>query len=396
MTSVVDTSVKHFHSEMVGAPVLNGVAGSLISVLNACLVTGFDIKTATTLVVASGVATLTFVGTHSAAVDTVILVYGSSIAALNGEQKVTAIGSGTVSFATAAADGTATGTITFKMASAGWLQPFTGTNLATYKSGDVASGGMILRVDDTDTMMARVVGYESMTDINTGIGGFPTAVQMAGGGYWSKSFLASIAGTKWGLFSDGRKFIFHNMACYTYLPSRIGGVTRGFGDDLALRPGGDPYACSLSYTNDPQPTGFSGALDGRNDALQAMPRGYTGLGSCVIHCVMPYVGTAAFHSGIDSYLGAFPSVVDGGLRLGRRFFTAESSISPPRSDLPGLYHVPSSEAYAVFKTLDRLTGTGDLSGRNLMALNPQNTSLQSAPSISNCGVSFVDITGPWR
>ena len=116
MTSPVDTSVKHFHSDMLNAPVLSGTAGSLISVLDACLVNGFDLKSATGLVVAGGVATLSFSGTHSATVGSVILVAGSSITALNGEQKVTEVASGVVRFATDEADATASGTITFKMA----------------------------------------------------------------------------------------------------------------------------------------------------------------------------------------------------------------------------------------------------------------------------------------
>ena len=94
MTSVVDTSVKHFHSAMVGAPILNGQAGSMIALLNACLKDGFDIKVATSLTVDSGVATLAFTGSHSATVESVVLVAGSSVADLNGEQKITAIGGG--------------------------------------------------------------------------------------------------------------------------------------------------------------------------------------------------------------------------------------------------------------------------------------------------------------
>ncbi|TXT38833.1 MAG: hypothetical protein FD135_2624 [Comamonadaceae bacterium] len=395
MASVVDTSVKYIHSGMVGVPVFNGVPGSLVGLLNAFLITGFDFKSATSLTVASGVATLSFAGQHSAAVDTVILVDGSSIDALNGEQKVTAIGSGIVKFATAAPDGTATGAITFKMAAAGWTQPFTGTNVATYKSADPASTGMILRVNDTATTLARVVGYESMTDIDTGSGPFPTPVQVSGGGYWAKSSVANTNATSWVLFADGRKLIFHNAAYYSSNATYTSGVTRGFGDDIALRPGGDPYACSISYTAANVPYDYAGGLDGIYDTYQAMPRGYTGLGSCVIHTLRPYAGLASSQSGIDGYMGAFPSVVDGGLRLGRKFFSSATSNQPPRSDLPGLYHVPQTGVFDAFKTRDIITGTGSLAGRKLMALNP-GTSIQSTPTAGSCGVSFVDITGPWR
>ena len=80
MISLVDTSVKFIHSSQVGSPTLNGTAGSLLSVLDALLVTGWGLQTATSLVVAGGVATISFGSTFPAIVDSVILVDGSSIA----------------------------------------------------------------------------------------------------------------------------------------------------------------------------------------------------------------------------------------------------------------------------------------------------------------------------
>ena len=61
------TSVKYYASTMPGAPVLSGTAGALATLLDACLVDGFGLKTVDTLVVASGVATAN-ISTGSAAV----------------------------------------------------------------------------------------------------------------------------------------------------------------------------------------------------------------------------------------------------------------------------------------------------------------------------------------
>ena len=394
MTSVVDTSVKHFHSAMVGAPVLSGTAGAMAALLDACLVNGFDVKAGTSLVVASGIATLSFGGTHSAAVDSVILISGvtGALTALNGEQKITAIGAGFVKFATAAADGTAAGSVSFKMAPIGMLSPFTGTNVRTYKSADPAGTGMILRVDDTATTSCRVVGYEQMTDINTGTGPFPTAAQMAGGGYWSKSNAANATAAPWLLIGDGRSFILHVAA---YVPSNaasVGGFTRGFGDFAALRPGGDPYACALSYSTNTTVTSQSdGTLDGVNSGTIAMPRAYTGLGSAAMHNTAPFTGASNVVSGMDPTLGSFPGAVDGSLWQARKFF---SSGSAPRGILCGLLHVPMSQVFNTFKTRDVIPGTGPTAGRKLMALNPANSI--GGTSSSEIGVSFVDITGPWR
>lgn len=392
MTSVVDTSVKHFHSGMFAASVLNGVAGSQIGVITSCLVTGFDTKTATSLVVAGGVATLAFSGSHSAVVESVVLVEGSSIAALNGEQRVTVVAAGQVKFATAAADGTATGTITFKMAPAGWTQPFTGTNIATYKSADPAGTGMILRVDDTAGARCRVIGYEQMTDINTGTGPFPTNTQMAGGGYWAKSVSANTTAVPWMLVCDGRKFLLH---CAIGAPSSaayLGGITLGFGDDIALRPGGDPYACSLNYSISSSATAIDGPPDVQAILQCAMPRGYTGLGSSVLNCVRNY-STSSGVSGMDGLLGSFPPL-DGGLRLSQKFLSETLSAGAARCNYPGLYHVPHTLVYDTFKPRDIVTGTGALAGRKLLAFAP--TSSYSGTSSSQVGISFADITGPWR
>ena len=397
MTSVVDTSVKHFRSDAVGAPVLSGTAGSLIAVLSACLVDGYDVKSATSLVVASGVATLSFAGTHSATVDSVVLVAGvtGALTALNGEQKVVSIAAGVVRFATAAADGTATGTINFKMAPVGWTKVFSGTNLAAYKSPDPLGTGMCLRVDDTGTTACRVVGYEQMTDINTGTGPFPTNAQMSGGGYWAKSSLATSAPVTWSLIADSRKFILHNAPYSAASGSNLGGVTRSFGDEVAYRPGGDPYACALSYSATATLGSQSdGMPDGAFTLQIATPRSYTALGSSSLMGAMPFTGASAL-SGTDTSLGPFPSAIDGGLRLAKKWLGTAATGVPPRCEVAGLYHVPMSGAFDTFKTRDIVPGTGVLTGRKLISLSPS-TAYASAPVSSTTGVSLVDITGPWR
>ena len=74
----MSTSVKHFRSNMTGAPTLNGVAGALIGVLDACLVNGFNLKTIDSLAVAAGVATASVGGGHGYEPDTVVLIAGAT------------------------------------------------------------------------------------------------------------------------------------------------------------------------------------------------------------------------------------------------------------------------------------------------------------------------------
>jgi hypothetical protein len=398
MTSVVDTSVKFFNNTMTGAPALSGTAGSLIALLDAVLVNGFDLKSANGLTVAGGIATLAFTGSHSAQVDSVIVVAGSSIAALNGEQKVTAVAPGVVKFATVAADGVASGAVTFKMAPLGFTKPFSGTSLAAYKSSDPASAGFCLRIDDTATTFARVVGYESMSDINTGVGAFPTAAQMAGGGYWAKSVNANSTPVAWSLHGDGRIFYLTVLAAYSSGSTFQIGTTRCFGDPIAFRPGGDPYSCVLNYSNTSTPTNMvsGGVGTGADATVSACPRDYHALGSATVANIFSFSSAGgATISGITDSMGAFPSVVDGGLWLAETYL-AVAGVNTPRAKMPGFYRTPQPGVWNALKMNDRTPGSGLVVGRNLMAVTTSNTTFSQTSTATNTGVAFLDITGPWR
>ena len=400
MTSVVDTSVKPFTSAMAGAPPVSGVAGSGIAWLDALLVTGFDTKTLTSLVVAGGVATASFTGTHSAFVDSVVTISGSSIAALNGEQKVTATAAGVVKFATNAADGVASGTITMKMAPAGWSKVFAGTNKAVYKSNDPAGSGMFLRVDDTAAQVMRVVGYEAMSDIDTGTGPFPTSAQMNGGGYWAKSVLASSAAAAWALVADGRTLYHAIQAGTSQGATQTISPVRGFGDPIALRPSGDAYSTFLSYSTNSTPAASVDGCLGNNLFVQAAsPRSYGGLGSGVIHAAQNWGGGGIvnYYSGMTDIHGAFPNQVDGALYLCKKILV-QNGTTNPRSELPGFYALTQSGAWNTFKLGDRTPGTGVLAGRTLMAMTSvgSTASMNTVPSALTAGIVMVDVTGPWR
>lgn len=396
MTSPVDTSVKFFHSEMPNCPVLSGTAGSLIGLLDACLKDGFGLKSTTALSVASGVATLTVSGVHSAVVDGVILVSGAATVALNGEQKVTAITANTVSFATAAPNVTDSGTVTFKMAPLGWAKPFSDTNIAVYKPTDPLATGMLLRVDDTSAQFGRVVGYETMSDVNTGTGPFPTSLQMSGGGVWPKSIGADAVGVGWTLCGDGRVFYLHIQTRRGQNAIYVSGALRGFGDMQALRPSGDAYACALaylSYLNDPSNYMYFGTFDCSQIATVALPRDYSALGSSMLATSQGYTGSAGSVSGTDSLLGSFPSPVDGALRLSKRFLSMPGD-GTPRCDVPGVYTLPHSNVGNTLVHHAIVPGAGVVTGRRLLGVTVGvNSTGIPGPSV---GLTLLDVTGPWR
>jgi hypothetical protein len=165
---------------------------------------------------------------------------------LNGEARISDLSGYFASWPTTAADGVKSGTIAIKYAPVGgWQEVFTGTNVAVFRSTDVRSSGFYLRVDDTGTQFARVVGHESMTDVDTGSNPFPTAEQVAGGGYWFKSNTASATAIPYVMTGDA---CFFTWAAAPLVANNVKNrcfIARGFGDPLALAPTGDAYGCLL-------------------------------------------------------------------------------------------------------------------------------------------------------
>lgn len=391
------TTVKYFHSSMPGAPVLSGTAGALIAVLDACLVDGFGLKTADSVVVSGGIATATFSTGHSFEPDAIALAAGATPSGLNGEKRVLSTTTNALTFdATGIADGAATGTITFKLAPAGWEKAYSGTNLGVYRSlsPQALGGGLYLRVNDNFTRSARVVGYESMSDADTGSGAFPTQVQMPGGGYWVKSNAESATAVPYLLVSDGRAFYLHVQAGKVTNASANGGVTRGFGDLAPRRPSGDAYAVFLNYTSlaSPDVQHYGGVCNPQGVTGNATPREYTGLSSAVLRNIRTYCGASTV-SGADTTLGSFPSNVSGELFLSKLYYP--DSVGAPRADLPGVIYNPQSGSGSGISTFDKIPGTGEFEGRTLICVNPSITPSNVAWGASSA-LALFDITGPWR
>lgn len=396
MTSPVDTSVKYFHSAMPGAPVLSGTAGALIAILDACLVNGFGLKTVDSLVVSNNVATLTIASGHSAEIGSVILVAGATPAALNGEQKITAVTGTSASFATSdITNQTATGTISMKIAPVGWAKAFSGTNLAAYKPSDPTATGALLRVDDTGTKTARVVGYETMTDINTGTGPFPTAAQRTGGSYWTKSNAADATARGWMIAADS-KFIYFAREFYsTSYPGTY--ELTVFGDSIPTK-SGDPFCAQISGAASDRSgsapgnyaENYSGG-DGGTAAEVYMPRAYTGLGTAAQ--MIKSFPTVASDNTSTRYSGAvtggmpFPNRPDGGLYLVPHYLS-EYVGKDVRAISPGYYCCPQNVPVGQFASRDYVTGIVSLPGKTLRAVLSYDN--------SHSAVSFFDITGPWR
>ena len=384
--------VKWINNAMRGAPQISGTAGSLLAAIDAFLLTGFGVTTAVNVTVANGIATANLQAGQSFDKNVIVLVDGATPAELNGEARVLTSSSSQITWATTAAAGVATGTITIKVAPVGgWAKVFAGTNKAVYQSTDVQGSRFFLRVDDSGTTAARVRGFESMTDVDTGTGPFPTDAQISGGGYLIKSSQASAVGVRYDFFADSR---FVGLAIGAGIPSAAAYTAspmRGFGDMVALRPSGDVFAVGLSANEKATSPYGAGSVDGVRSGVDAiyLSRSVTGLGGAQAAGSLAYVGASTL-SGSGATLGAFPSLIDGELKVSRRYVDAGDGATP-RANVPGVLHIPQSGAISSIAPRDTLDGTGEFAGRVLVALGTVVGGF-NAPN----GLYLVDITGPWR
>lgn len=391
MASPVDTSVKHAYSSIAGAPAIGGTVGSLIGALDAFLVNGWGAKAVDSAVISNGICRLSFASGKSAAeAHAVILVTGATPSALNGEQKVTAVANGWVEFKTDLVDGAVTGSISFKMAPLGWEKVYSKTNVAVYRPTDPASTRTYYRVDDTNVRYARVQMYESMTDVDNGVGAAPLTVP--GGYYWHRRE-SGTANSYWVLAGDSRAFYFLIGASSASSPSSSGNtaLVSQFMGDLNSARSGDAWGAVLTGIGD---TAYSNTIGcvfctaaASGLTLKRMAHGLGG----AVQSYRRVLGSASSPSGYDGYLGAFPASVDNSLHLSAILLTDGTGSYTPRGSMPGAYHCPQSAVLSGFGSDVAITrGQGLFSGKQLLSVHI------GTPSSSGQGVAFLDVTGPWR
>lgn len=233
--------VKWAASDRAGAPVLSGTKGALPALLNAVLVTGYNIKSVTGATAASGAVTLPVGSGHGFAKDDVVLVEGATgvYAALNAEFDVISTDAISVTVSASVPDGAVTGSITVKFAPLGWESPFSRTNVCTYRSKNLTSSRAVLRVDhDTNERNVIVTGYESMSSINTGVNQFPSVAQLGSDSYrWPVSDTANTSSRRWQIIGDDKTFYLILAPARTASSPTTAQFGVGFGDIEDWRPG---------------------------------------------------------------------------------------------------------------------------------------------------------------
>jgi len=387
----VHVATHFFHSGMLNAPVLSGTAGALLAVLDACLVNGWGLASVDSLVVSGGVATATISAGHSADVDVVVQIAGATPAGLNGLKRVTLKTNQTVKFdATGIADGAATGSITLKVAPVGWVKEFTGTNVAAYHSGDPSSTQMRARVDDSATTYARIIGYETMSDLDNGTNPFPTTLQISGGGVWHKSEAAGATARPWQVYADEKAFYLVVSASADAGTQRV-----YFFGDFVPASSTDGFACGAFFSNSTSMTwNWLTSIFLANSVPEGnlvAARSYTGVpGAAWLYRHydrLSPTAVGAVSGAAEGNVVPYPNPADSGLLLSPlRVFESNGTL---RGSFPGMYASPQVIPNASFSPMTRVQGVEGLPGRTLMAATGDKDSYQR-------GKVFFDATGPWR
>ena len=187
MNMVASTDIKFFVHSNNNAPQLQNAYGSMIGVLDACLVNGISLGLVSTLTAVGTTVTAVFSNAHNLMQYQVLKITGANQAEYNGEHRILTVPNATsVTFQLASTPSvtTATGSITASLPPLGWEKPFSSTNVngggkAAYRSKNtlLPSRPFLRVVDELDpaytatyAKFAKVGIVEDMTDINTMLG----------------------------------------------------------------------------------------------------------------------------------------------------------------------------------------------------------------------------------
>ena len=264
-------------------------------------------------------------------------------------------------------------------APAGWSKPFSGSYKAVYQQG-AGTRGFCLRVESTPTWMSYCRGFESMSDVDTGTGPFPTVAQL------SNPVIARSSNNMpdprpWLIAADAKRFFLwaningslaQGLASISYCPCFFFG-------DLESPNSGDAFNTFISCgNNNPGNTYFCYAQP-NSPGTEYCARAFNGTGAALANQKRTGFGYQGnYNIGACSYAPAFPDPVTGGLIMSPIEIVDTSSylsrgvipwVWAPHHNLPG-------------NPGDVFTGmSGPLVGKQFMLLD-------SASSSSRCRIAL--------
>lgn len=376
---------------MPGAPQILGTAiGGFLSAMD-ILVDGMDERSGS-ISVASGTATLTFSGgAHAAIQHAVILVSGSGDVNLNGEQKVLTSTATEITFPTNAANGTYA--CTFKLAPMGWERPFTGTNKRVYRSLDVTTEQIYLRLEQPTAQYANVRCYRSMTGVDTGTGIFPDTTTVPTFAWPIRTNAGATTGSPYIIATDGKRFFFYNETFFNTANQYAGGVAQYFGPIIS-RPeiiDANNTLVSGSTTTALQVNGIMHV--GGSNAKEYLSKEFTGIGDfkTATFAIAATTSTSWASGFNNSWGGSYPDPVTGALISSEIYVLgvgSSASSAGVRGKIPGLKLTCQDNA-GIFQTGNEV----EIDGRvHFSARTASNTTTPAVITRSN----FIDIEGPWE
>ncbi len=245
---------------------------------------------------------------------------------------------------------------------AGWTEEFVGSDpyKAVFRNSPITSSGYCTRVLDDGTAAAggsarsaTMRAFESMTDVDTGLGPTPTVSQMSNGYLWAKSQTANATNRSWFAFANDR---------WVYLFVAVGGTgspddvpyfmgdidSMMFGDDhcyllsgtssTAYTGSGANYSLSklLSFISASNSGGRWGAAVRDVDASGSFGRSFS-LAPGSVYCrgqAPTNAGGGGGGYGSSQCVGDYPSPVTGGVMFE---YALVRESSEPRGFMPGVF-----------------------------------------------------------
>lgn len=435
-------AVTLYSSTDTGAPILTGALGSLVNLLDKCLVAGYGSTKATATITSNGTnvsnndtvtvdgTTYTFktaltpaanevlIGANAAAslanLAAAMMGYGTSGTTYGAgtTQKYTvqvtsvtatvltmeAVTGGTGGNSLALSKSAATyslsgatfsgGSGTDTKASSGWTKPYTATGKAVFRMG--GGNQFYLDVDDSGPgaglgKEVRVRGYETMTAVATGTNAFPTAAQAATALFLRKSASLDSANRVWFLIADNRTF-----HLYVATGDSAGVYLGGYFGDIYSVLAGDAYRTVLIGRITENSASTAVAVETYQAislssivATQAghyIARQYTGLG-----------GSLAFGKSGDGAKGNALGTLTGGIALpngpDQSAYLAQVWINDGSGNVRGYLRGVYQLCHQVSGVNDQdiITGAGAFSGRTFRIL-------KSGPS---SGLYTIETSNTW-
>lgn len=316
---------KEYSFQQSSAPACSGTIGAGITILDACLIDGFNTQSINTISITTNIATVTTSSTHGFVLDEIIIISGANESIFNGEFKILStptISSFTFALTTELTE--ATGTMSVKINSLGWEKVFSGTNKAVYRSLDITGTRLYLRIDDTNAQYMLVTMYETMSDIDNGTGVSETL-------YWQKSDISSSSIRAWYLIGNSKLFYIMIGFANDYQDRVCPG---SFGDFISCKVA-DAYNCMLiGHTNFSSYQGSNSSFTHNKSVSavsgQLITKSYSQTGSYIHFYKLSASSTINFGYGGEIF---YPNAADDGIHLTPVYMFETSTY---RGIMPGL------------------------------------------------------------